>query len=118
MLHFNQTNFSIIFKSIIISFTLGFGPTHKVNNLIIQGSFGDREFHGKVHSPKRKRSRQSFSPTSCAPEVNYQHRKRKAPVAVSFPENEASDFILDDSNKSHFLWTLLHYKATNFRIPS
>ena len=118
MLHFNQTNFSIIFKSIIIYFTLGFGTTHKVNNLIIQGSFGEREFHGKVHSPKRKRSRRSFSATSCAPEVNYRYRRRIAPVAVSFPEKEASDFILDDSNKRHFLWTFLRYKATNFRIPS
>ena len=118
MLHFNQTNFSIIFKSVIISFTLGFGTTHKVNNLIIQGSFGEREFHGKVHSPKRKRSRQSFSPTFYAPAVNYRYRKHTGPVAVSFPENEASDFILDDSNKHHFLWILLRYKATNFRIPS
>ena len=118
MLHFSQTNFSIIFKSIVISFTLGFGTTLKVNNLIIQGSFGEREFHGKVHSPKRKRSRRSFSPTSCAPAVNYRYRKRIGPVAVSFPENEASNFILDDGNKRHFLWTLLRYKATNFRIPS
>ena len=100
MLHFNQTKFSIICKSIIISFTLGFGMKRKVNNLIIQGSFGEREFHGKVHP------------------LNYQYRKRIGPVAVSFPENEAGDFILDDSNKRHFLWTLLHYKATNFRIPS
>jgi len=27
--------------------------------------------------------------------------KRIGPEAVSFPENEASDFILDDSNKRH-----------------
>ena len=118
MLPFNQTNFSIIFKSIIISFTLGFGTTHKVKNLIIQGSFGEREFHGKVYSPKRKRSRRWFSPTSCAPAVNYRYRKRIGPVAVSFPENEASVFILDDGNRRNFLWTLLRYKATNFRIPS
>ena len=73
MLHFNQSNFSFIFKSIIISFTLGFGMIHRVNNLIIQGTFGEREFHGKVDSPKRKRNRRWFSQTSCAPEVNYRY---------------------------------------------
>ena len=104
MLHFDQNNFSIIFKSIIISYTLGFGKTHKVNNLIIQGSFGERDFHGNVNSPKRKRSRKSFSPTIqlssfSAPEVNYRHRKLIGLVAFYFPENKASDFILDDSNK-------------------
>jgi len=44
--------------------------------------------------------------------------KRIGPEAVSFPENEASDFILDDSNKRHCLWTLLRYKAPDFSIPS
>ena len=106
------------FKFIIISFTLGFCTTHEVNNLIIQGSFGEREFHGKFHSPKRKRSWQSFSPTLCVPEVNYRYWKRISPMTVSFPEIEASNFFLDDSNKHHFLWTFLRYKATNFRIPS
>ena len=76
-------------------------------------SFMEKSIH-----PREKRSRQSFSPTSCAPAVNYRYRKHTGPVAVSFPENEASDFILDDSNKHHFLWILLRYKATNFRIPS
>ena len=118
MLHFNQSNFSMIFKSIIISFTLGFWYDTKVNKLIIQGSFGETEFHGKVHSLKRKRSWLSFSPTSCAPEINYRYSKRIGPMAVSFAENKASDFILNDSNKHHFLWTLLRYKANNFRIPS
>ena len=112
ILHFNQTNFSIILKSVIISFILRFGTTHKVSNQIIQGFFGEREFLGKVHSPKRKRSQRSISPKSCA---------LVWPVflfLVSFPENKASDVILHDSNKRHFLWTLLRCKATNFRIPS
>ena len=39
-------------------------------------------------------------------------------MAVSFPENEAIGFILHDSNKRHFIWTLLRCKATNFTIPS
>ena len=85
---------------------------------MIQGSFGENKFHAKFHLPKRKRSRRSFSPTSCAPKVNYLYRKRIDPVAVSFPGNEASDFILGDSNKRQFLWTLLRYKATNFGIAS
>ena len=37
---------------------------------------------------------------------------------IILQKNEASDFILDDSNKRHFLWTFLRYKATEFRIPS
>ena len=53
-------------------------------------------FHGNVHSPNRKRSWWWFCPTSCTPEVNYRHRKRIGPAAVSFPENEACDFILDE----------------------
>ena len=43
------------------------------------------------------------------------YRKHIDPVVVSFPENEASDFILHDSYKRHFLGTLLR---ANFTIQS
>ena len=69
-------------------------------------------------SPKKKRSRRSFCPTSNEAEVNYRYKKRVGPSNISFPENEASEFILDDSNKRHFLWALMRYKTPEFIIPS
>ena len=109
-------NFSFDLKN--ISVALGYGTTHKVNNIILQGSFKDRYCNSKLWSPNNKRSRRSFIPTSSASEVNYHYKKRVGPTPITFHENEASDFILDDSNKRDFLWTLLRYKATEFRIPS
>ena len=91
---------------------------HKVNNIILQGTFEDRDRYSKISSPKKKRSRRSFLPTFNESEVNYRYKKCVGPSFVSFPENEASDFILDDSNKRHFLWALIRYKTTEFRIPS
>ena len=35
--------------------------------------------------------------------LNYHYKKRVGPAPITYHENEASDFILDDSNKHHFL---------------
>ena len=67
---------------------------------------------------QEKISRRSFIPTSSESEVNYHYKKRVGPAPITFHQNEVSDFILDDSNKRHFLWTLLRYKATEFRLPN
>ena len=96
----------------------GYGTTHKVNNIILQGKFGDNNYDSNVSSPKRKRTRRSFIPDSRTAEVNYRYKKREGPPSTSFPENEVSQFILDDSNKRHFLWSLMRHKATEGRIPS
>ena len=109
-------NFTFDLKN--ISIALGYGTAHKVNNIIHRGSFEDKYCHSEAWSPKKKRSRGSFIPTSSASEGNYHYKKRVGPTPITFHENEASDFILDDSNKRHFLWTLLRYKATENRIPS
>ena len=114
-LKYPLSNFSFDLKN--ISVALGYGATHKVNNIILQGSFKDRYCYSKIWSPKKKRSR-SFIPTSSSSEVNYHYKKCVGPTPITFHENETSDFILDGSNKRHFLWTLLRYKATEFRIPS
>ena len=115
-LKYTLGNFSFDLKN--ISVALEYGTKHKVNNIILQRSFEDKYCHLKIWSPKKKRTRWSFIPTSSASEVNYHYKKCVAPKPITFHENEASDFILDDSNKRHFLWTLLRYKATEFRIPS
>ena len=98
--------------------TTGYGTTHKVNNIVLQGSFQNRDQYVNTSSPKKKRSRRSFCPTSNESEVNYRYKKRVGPSNISFPENEASEFILDDSNKRHFLWALMRYKTHEFIIPS
>ena len=93
------------------------GTTHKVNNLILLGTFANQN-NSVTFSPRRKRSRRSFVPDSNLVELNYHHRKRFGPPALSFPENEASELMLDESNKRKFLWTLMRYKTTGRRIPS
>ena len=93
------------------------GTTHKVNNLILLGTFANQN-NSVTFSPKRKRSRCSFVPDSNLVELNYHHRKRFGPPAHSFPENEASELMLDESNKRKFLWTLMRYKTTGRRIPN
>ena len=95
----------------------GHGTTHKVNNLILQGTFANQD-NSLTFSPKRKRSHRSFVPDSNLVELNYHHGKRFGPPALSFPENEASELMLDESNKRNFLWTLMRYKTTGRCIPS
>ena len=92
------------------------GTTHKVNNLILLGTFANQN-NSVTFSPKRKRSRCSFVPDSNLVELNYHHRKRFGPLALCFPENEASEMMLDESNKRNFI-TLMRYKTTGRHIPS
>ena len=88
-----------------------------MNNIILQGAFGYTDHHSKVSSPKKKRSRRSFIPNTGPADKNYCHKKREGPPVLSFPENEMSEFILDDSNKRQFLWSLMRYKTTEQKIP-
>lgn len=101
-----------------MSYVSGYGTTHKVNSLILQGSFGNTNTRVDVLPPKNKRRRRSFVPTSTDSETNFRYKKRIGPMPIRFPENEVSDFIIDDSNKRNFLWTLMRQVSTEFVIPS
>ena len=37
---------------------------------------------------------------------------------MQFPENEASQFMMDDVNKRNFLWCLMRFNNINSSIPS
>ena len=62
---------------------------HKVNNLICQGSFENIESCHKA----------SFLPIVSETCLQYCQKKRVGPSVLIFPENEASEFIFDDTNK-------------------
>ena len=68
---------------------LGYGTTHKVNNLIIQGKFGDTS-NRLTCSPKRKRCRRSFQAANNEEKNNYRYKKRVGPV------NTKLDWISDN----------------------
>ena len=86
---------------------MGYGTTHKVNNLILQGSFENIESRHKSSSRKKKKFRGSFLPIVLGTCLQYCQKKRLGPSVLTFPENEASEFILDEANKRHFLWSLM-----------
>ena len=35
-----------------------------------------------------------------------------------YPENEASEFMMDDVNKRHFLWCLMYHNSIESSVPS
>ena len=94
---------------LVINFNFGggYGTTHKVNNLILQGSFENIESRHKSSSRKKKKFRGSFLPIVLGTCLQYCQKKRLGPSVLTFPENEASEFILDEANKRHFLWSLM-----------
>ena len=96
----------------------GFGTTHKVNNLIIQGHFRDSNQSLETSATKQKRSRRSFIPNIRDEEDAYHHCKRVGPTQFSFPVHEASDLIFDECNKRHFIWALLRFRTIHKVIPS
>ena len=67
--------------------------------LILQGSFENIESRHKAISPKKKISRRSFLPIVSEIYLQYCQKKRVAPSVLTFPENEASEFIFDGANK-------------------
>ena len=79
--------------------------------LILQGSFENIESRHKAFSPKKKISRRSFLPVFSEICLQYCQKKRVAPSVLTFPENEASEFVFDDANKRHFLWSLMRVRS-------
>ena len=106
---------------VLILNLLGYGTTHKVNNLIIQkreGSFSNAPTR-KSNSPKRKRGRRSFKPIKETHDIEYRQTKRIGPPTAEFVENEASALLMDDVNQRHFLWCLMrHNDSVPYTIPS
>ena len=99
------------------NFFIGYGTTHKVNNLLIQngGHFGS------FRSPKNKRSRRSFN-------VEYEtydnaiHLSSKrigpAPKEVDFDQLR-NPVLLAERNMNDFLWVFLRWHSIpNQIIPS
>ena len=50
-------------------YVLGFDTTHKVNNVILKGTFGDKSYP-KILPPKKEKCRYSFSSNSSRPEAS------------------------------------------------
>ena len=99
-------------------YTLGFGTTHRVNNLILQnvGNFNQTQLQ---LSPKRKRSRRSFISDTVNNDVEgYILAKRAEPDAMVFYENEIKDFMFDDFQKLNFVWSLIRSISIPQSIPS
>ena len=90
---------------------LGYETTHKVNNLILQGSFENIEPRHKASSPKKKRSCRSFLPIVSETCLQYCQKKRLGASVLTFRENEASEFIFDDANERLFLWYLMRVRS-------
>ena len=63
-----------------------------------------------------KRCRRSFISDSSLADTSYHRKKRVGPPVLTFPENVACEFLLDDS-KSVIFWSLMRYKTTGWRIP-
>ena len=97
------------------------GTTHKVNNLIIQnlqGSFGNATQH-LASLPKWKRNRRSCTPQFATIDYsNYRQTKPTGPSPKQYSENKASEFMMDDVNKRHFLWCLMRYNSIDSFVPS
>ena len=73
-----------------------------MNNLILQGSLENIESDHKGSSPKQERSRRSFLPIASETCLQYCQNKRVGPSVLTFPENEASEFIFDDQINDTF----------------
>ena len=98
-------------------YTLGFGTTHRVNNLILQnvGNFNQTQLQ---LSPKRKRSRRSFISDTVNDVEGYILAKRADPDAMVFYENEIKDFMFDDFQNLNFVWSLIRSISIPQSIPS
>ena len=101
--------------------SLGYGTTHKVNNLIIQEGTGNIENVNSSYSPKSKRSRRSFQPIfNEGPRMPViSSKKRISPCLLEFPSNDEKDFLFDATERSTFLWSFMrcHFASSQI-IPS
>ena len=48
---------------------------------------------------------------------NYHQTKQIGPWPKEYPENEATEFMMGDVNKRHFLWCLMRYSSIDSSIP-
>ena len=88
-----------------------------MNNLILQGTFGDKSYP-TVSSPKKKRCHHSFISDSSPAEASYHHKKEWLHQYFPSPRiSEACKFLFDDSNKCHFLWSLMLKKRNWLENP-
>ena len=98
--------------------TIEDGTTHNVNNLLLQFSNGSFNESAVYTSPKRKRCRRSFQAASNSSEECYYYSKRVDPSALTFPTNKEKDFMIDNCNKSNFIWSLMRKNSIPRSIPS
>ena len=88
-----------------------------MNNLILQGTFGDKSYP-KISSPKKKRCHHSFISDSSPAEASYHHKKVWLHQYFLSPRiSKACKFLFDDSNKCHFLWSLMLKKRNWLENP-
>ena len=96
---------------------MGFGTTHKVNNLILQGTFGDKRYP-TISYLKKKRCHHSFISDSSPAEASYHHKKVWLLQYFLSPRiSEACKFLFDDSNKCQFLWSVMLKKKNWLENP-
>ena len=79
--------------------SLGYGTTHKVNNLIIQeGTANIRNFLSNI--------RRYFQPIlNEGPRMPVMSSKKQIrPCQLEFPSNDKKDFLFDATERSIFLW--------------
>ena len=96
--------------------TLGFGTSHKVNNILLQpGKFADATTRS---SPKRKRSRRSFKLPDRGFFRPYEAGKRIGPEPLKFYENDAREFMIADQEVLSRLWIMCRKMSVPQAIPS
>ena len=91
---------------------------HKLNNLLLQFSNGSFNESAVYTSPKHKRCRRSFQAASNSREECCYYSKRVGPSALKLTTNKEKDFMIDDCNKSNFIWSLMRKNSIPQSIPS
>ena len=76
------------------------------------------ESRHKASSPTKKRSCRSFLPIVSERCLQYCQKKHVGPFVLTFPENEASEFIFDDACKRYFPWSLMQVRSSPQSVPS
>ena len=111
----NLFNPSFLLNFCCYSF-LGFGTTHKVNNIILQpGSFGEVECNP---SPKKRRCRRSLKEYVYQQLPIYISGKRIGSSPLAFNENYKMEFLLADEEKVNLIWVLCRSFSIPQHIPS
>ena len=102
------------------NFFIGYGTTHKVNNLLIQngGHIGSFE---EIRSPKNKRSKRSFNVEyeTCDNAIHLSSKRiGPAPKVVDFDQFQ-NPVVIAERNMNDFLWVFLRWHSIpNQIIPS